>query len=202
MLSIKKRKQYLKYLGYFNGKLDNKNTADYRKAVLELQKDYFPKKYQTGKYAKWTEILLRNAVRVKQYTKDFKLEEFKCECGGKYCSCYPALLNINLLKYIQKIRTKYGSTTITSGLRCEKFNDICGGASFSKHMDGKALDFVNSETSTFEKRKTLINWYIKHFYANYAYCYKYGRTKYQTFTGTNPNCNYPEMGNAVHIDVK
>lgn len=202
MLSIKTRKKYLKNLGFYNGKIDNKNTADYRKAVLNLQKKYFPKDEQDGIYGNNTEILLRNAERVRLYCKNFELEEFKCECNGKYCSRYPALLNINLLKYIQKIRTKYGSTTITSGLRCPKLNTLVGGASFSKHMSGKALDFVNSGTSTFAKRKSLINWYIKLLYATYAYCYKYGRTKTRTYTGSHPSVNYPEMADAVHVDVK
>lgn len=202
MLSIKTRKKYLKNLGFYNGKIDNKNTADYRKAVLNLQKKYFPKDEQDGIYGNNTEILLRNAERVRLYCKNFKLEEFKCECNGKYCSRYPSLLNINLLKYIQKVRNKYGTTTITSGLRCPKLNTLVGGASFSKHMNGKALDFVNSGTSTLTKRKSLINWYIKLLYASYAYCYKYGRTKWSTYKGSHPSCNYPEMENAVHIDVK
>jgi hypothetical protein len=69
-------------------------------------------------------------------------------------------------------------------------------------MYGQAVDFVSSKTKTFEERKKFINWYIKLIGSRYAYQYKYGRTKTHTYTGTNPMCNYPEMGNAIHIDVK
>ena len=203
MLSIKTRKKYLKNLGFYNGKIDNKNTADYRKAVLNLQKKYFPKSEQDGRYGNNTEILLRNAERVRLYTKNFKPEEFSCECGGKYCTKFPSLISIRLLKNLQKTRNKLGvPMTITSGLRCQRWNTICGGATFSRHMTGKAIDFVSDKTKTFTQRKKLIDWYIKLYGSNYAYQYKYGRTKWRTYTGSNPNCNYPEMGNAIHIDTK
>lgn len=203
MLSIKTRKKYLKNLGFYNGKIDNKNTADYRKAVLNLQTKYFPKSEQDGRYGNNTEILLRNAERVRLYTKNFKLEEFKCECGGKYCTKFPSLISIRLLKNLQKTRNKLGvPMTITSGLRCQRWNTICGGATFSRHMTGQAIDFVSDKTKTFTQRKKLIDWYIKLYGSNYAYQYKYGRTKWRTYTGSNPNCNYPEMGSATHIDTK
>ena len=203
MLSIKTRKKYLKNLGFYNGKIDNKNTADYRKAVLNLQKKYFPKSEQDGRYGNNTEILLRNAERVRLYCKNFKLEEFSCECGGKYCTKFPSLISIRLLKNLQKTRNKLGvPMTITSGIRCQRWNTICGGATFSRHMTGQAIDFVSDKTKTFTQRKKLIDWYIKLYGSNYAYQYKYSRTKYRKYTGSNPNCNYPEMGNAIHIDVK
>ena len=202
MLSIKTRKKYLKNLGFYNGKIDNKNTADYRKAVLNIQKKYFPKSEQDGRYGNNTEILLRNAERIRLYCKNFKPEEFSCECGGKYCTKFPSLISIRLLKNLQKTRDKLGvPMTITSGLRCQRWNTICGGATFSRHMTGQAIDFVSDKTKTFTQRKKLIDWYIKLYGSNYAYQYKYGRTKWRTYTGSNPNCNYPEMGNAVHIDV-
>ena len=203
MLSIKTRKKYLKNLGFYNGKIDNKNTADYRKAVLNLQKKYFPKSEQDGRYGNNTEILLRNAERVRLYCKNFKPEEFSCECGGKYCTKFPSLISIRLLKNLQKTRNKLGvPMTITSGLRCQRWNTICGGATFSRHMTGKAIDFVSDKTKTYTQRKNLIDWYIKLYGSNYAYQYKYGRTKWRTYTGSNPNCNYPEMGSATHIDTK
>lgn len=203
MLSIKTRKKYLKNLGFYNGKIDSKNTADYRKAVLNLQKKYFPKSEQDGRYGNNTEILLRNAERVRLYCKNFKPEEFSCECGGKYCTKFPSLISIRLLKNLQKTRNKLGvPMTITSGLRCQRWNTICGGATFSRHMTGKAIDFVSEKTKTFTQRKKLIDWYIKLYGSNYAYQYKYGRTKWRTYTGSHPSCNYPEMGSATHIDTK
>lgn len=203
MLSIKTRKKYLKFIGLYTGYINNKEDIVYKQAILKLQKKYMPKEEQDGIYGENTEIVLVNAYRVKKYCTHFKLEEFKCECNGKYCTKYPAKISIRLLKNLEKSREHLNvPMTITSGLRCPRWNTICGGASFSKHKTGQAVDFVSSKTKTFKERKTFINWFIKLYGSTYAYCYKYGRTKTKTFTGTNPSCNYPEMGNAVHIDTK
>lgn len=197
MLSIKTRKKYLKNLGFYNGKIDNKNTADYRKAVLNLQKKYFPKSEQDGRYGNNTEILLRNAERIRLYTKNFKLEEFKCECGGKYCTGYPKLISIRLLKNLQAVRTKFGATTITSGLRCDKYNNsLVGSVRGSKHTKGKAVDIYISKYSGLNGRKKVIDYYIKLTGSNYAYCNGYYRTKWSKGT-----VNAPNMGNAIHIDT-
>ena len=203
MLSIKTQKKYLKYIGLYNGAIDSKKNKEYKEAVLKLQKKYMPKSEQDGIYGNNTEIVLVNAYRVKKYCTHFKLTEFKCWCKGKYCTGYPAKLSIRLLKNLEKSRSHLGvPMTITSGERCPRYNTLCGGASFSKHMSGRAIDFVSSKTQTFEQRKKFINWYIKLVGSTYAYQYKYGRTKTQTFKGTHPSCNYPEMGNAIHIDTK
>ena len=203
MLSIKTRQKYFKFIGLYKGKIDGKTNKEYKEAVLKLQKKYMPKDEQDGIYGENTEIVLIDAYRVKKYCKHFVLEEFKCECKGKYCTLYPHKISIRLLKNLEKSREHLNvPMTITSGLRCPRWNTICGGASFSKHKTGQAVDFVSSKTRTFTERKKFINWFIKLYGSTYAYCYKYGRTKTQTFTGTNPSCNYPEMGNAVHIDTK
>lgn len=202
MLSIKKRQQYLKNLGFYKGKIDGKEGPLTKKAYKSLQTKYFPKSEQDGRYGNNTEILLRNAERIRIYCKNFTLEELACECGGKYCTKYPTLISIRLLKNLQKTRDKLGvPMTLTSGLRCQRWNTICGGATFSRHMTGKAIDFVSEKTKTFIQRKKLIDWFIKLYGSNYAYQYKYGRTKWHTYTGSNPSCNYPEMGNAIHLDV-
>lgn len=204
MLSIKTRQTYLKYLGYYTGAIDGIEGKNTKAGYLKLQKAYFPKREQDGLYGSKTDTLLINAYNVKKYCKNFKLTEFRCGCGGTNCTGYPAVLNTNLLTYIQKVRDKYGSTTITSGLRCTAYNKKCKGATNSKHKSGKAIDFYNyNGTSTFAKRKATVNWYITSFpYASYSYCYQYGRTKSYTYSGNNSMVNYPSMGNAVHIDVK
>ena len=196
MLSIKTRKKYLKNLGFYNGKIDNKNTADYRKAVLNLQKKYFPKKYVDGIYGNQTEILLRNAERIRLYTKNFKLEEFKCECGGKYCTGYPKLISIRLLKNLQAVRTKFGVTINTSGLRCETYNNsLVGSVRGSKHTKGKAVDIYISKYSGLNGRKKVIDYYIKLTGSNYAYCNGYYRTKW-----SKGSVNAPNMVSSIHID--
>ncbi len=198
MLSIKKRQEYLKYLGFYNDKIDGIVGVNTKNAYKKLQNKYFSRKSdKDGIYGINTERLLINAYNVKKYCKNFKLEEFKCECNGRYCTGYPTQLSTNLLKYIQGLRNKYGPITITSGIRCDKLNSAVGGIRGSKHTKGKALDFYNArECQTLSRRKAVINYYIKNAFANYSYCNGYARTKLST--------SYPKsatMGSAIHIDV-
>lgn len=200
MLNVKQRQTYLKYLGFYKNKIDGIVGPNTKKAYRDLQNKYFTRKSdRDGIYGKNTEKLLINAYRVKVYTKNFKLEEFKCECNGKWCTGYHEILSINLLKNVQKLRNKYGSLTITSGLRCINYNSNIGGIRGSKHTQGKAVDFFTSYTfKSLTNRKGAIDWYIKNCNSvNYAYCDGYGRTKWRK--------EYPSvstMYKSIHVDVK
>lgn len=200
MLSIKERQRYLTKLGYYTGKIDGIEGAGTKKAYKQLQKKYFIRKSDIdGIYGNNTEKLLINAYRIKIYTKNFKLEEFKCECNGKWCTGYHEILSINLLKNVQKLRNKYGSLTITSGLRCTNYNSNIGGIRGSKHTQGKAVDFFTSYTfKSLTNRKGAIDWYIKNCNSvNYAYCDGYGRTKWR-----KEYPSVPTMYKSIHVDVK
>ena len=198
MLTVKQRKTYLKNLGYFKGKIDSKEDDELKKAYKDLQDDYFVrKKDRDGKYGPNTEKLLLNAYYVKKYTKNFDLKSdklFKCGCGGKYCTGYPGVLDIQLLKNIQRVRDKFGPTTITSGMRCRLYNNsLVGSSSTSRHMPNvtgrcRALDFANAKTNTEAGRKTVMAYWKSLPKYNYTYC--------------NLGGNHPNMGNAVHGDVK
>ncbi len=200
MLTIKERQEHLKYLGYYNGKIDKIEGKQTKEAYKKLQAKYFVRKKDIdGLYGTNTERLLISAYRVKKHTKNFKLEEFKCECGGKWCTGYPDTLKVDLLKNIQKLRNKYGSLTITSGLRCTTYNSNIGGIRGSKHTQGKAVDFFTSYTfKSLTNRKGAIDWYIKNCNSvNYAYCDGYGRTKWRK--------EYPSvstMYKSIHVDIK
>lgn len=111
--------------------------------------------------------------------KYFKKEEFKCQCGGKYCNGYPTDISPKLIDILEKLRAYFGKPiTITSGLRCKKHNAAVGGVSNSQHMYGKAADIYIPGV---DKAK------IK------AKAYEYG-AKY-CYYGT------AGMGEAVHINV-
>lgn len=197
MLTIYQRQAHLKYLGLYKGKLDGIEGKLTKKAYKDLQNKYFTrKKDKDGIYGKDTDILLVNAYRVKRYTKNFKLEEFRCECKG-YCTGYPEYLSVTFLKNAQKLRDKFGALTITSGLRCEKENSIVGGIKGSKHTKGKAFDCYNRAYSSLAGRKKIVDYWIKLSCTSYSYCNGYGRSKWRK---TYPNV--PTMGNAVHCDVK
>ena len=185
MLTIYQRQEKLKFLGFYTGALDGIEGVLTRKAYKLLQDTYFTRAVdKDGIYGNDTERLLINAYNVKMYTKNFTLDEFKCECNG-LCTGYPAILDIELLANVQKVRNKFGATTITSGLRCKRYNDsLAGSSATSRHMNGKALDIYNSKTRT-----------------------KDGRTIVKNFVSSLPEHNYTYsdtvgMGNAVHFDVK
>lgn len=199
MLNVKTRQTYLKSLGFYKGVIDGIEGSLTKQAYKNLQKTYFVRKSDIdGVYGNNTDKLLQNAYNVWKHCKNFKLSEFRCECNGRYCTGYPVVLNTNLLAYLQKIRTDLKvSTVITSGIRCQKYNDsLTGSIKDSKHTKGKAVDFYNSKTATLTNRKNIINNYIKNRYASYAYCNSY----YKSNWGSG-YVNAPYMGTSIHIDV-
>lgn len=190
MLTVDFRQKYLKSLGLYDGEITGKENRDTKAAYKALQKKYLTGFFNTlGIYNEATDTLLINAYRVKRYTKNFDLEEFKCECGGKYCNGYSVKIDPQLLKNIQSIRTKFGSTEITSAVRCQKYNDsLRGSAKTSYHLRGKAIDFANAKTRTLAGRKTVMAYWKTLPKAGYTYC--------------DENGNLPYMGTAVHIQIK
>lgn len=69
-------------------------------------------------------------------------EEWRCQCGGKYCDGFPAEPDQTLVELVDDIRHKLGAPGHrSSGLRCEIHNQNEGGVWNSKHRYGKALDF-------------------------------------------------------------
>lgn len=192
MITMLQRQKELIYLGLMSGKPKMTSTKEYKAAILKLQKMYFRnKKEHDGAYGTKTDILLRNAYRVKLYTKNFKLEEFKCECKGKHCTEYPKLISNQLLKNLHNLRNKFGKPiTITSGMRCKGFNNsLVGASTSSRHLIAKALDlYIQGVTDTLDGRRKVMAYWKKLKGYNYTYC---------NVNGSNPN-----MGNAVHVDVK
>lgn len=82
--------------------------------------------------------------------KYFTREEFRCQCGGKYCNGYPAEPQEKLIRIAERMREDFGvPVTVSSGLRCAKHNAEVGGVSNSRHLTGKAMDFcVKGKTAT------------------------------------------------------
>ena len=187
LLSVAKRKAYFKALGF-----GEYNTANIKK----LQKKYLRAKDVDGVYGKDTDNLLRHVYNVKTLAPNFSPEEFKCECGGKYCTGYPSFMKKVELKNLQRIRDHYGKPiTVTCGLRCKTYNSKCKGSiSNSLHLTGYACDFYQKGvTDTLANRKKAIK-YIKTLPHHH---YTYGN-------GCNSNgyaVSAPYMGNALHTDT-
>lgn len=146
------RKKRFKFLG----------LGDYTKAnILKFQKLAFSdKKQHDGIYGSQTDNALRTFYNCKRVTKNFRPEEFRCNCG--HCSGYPTFMRQVELKHLQKIRDHYGKPmTITSGLRCAHENSRVGGVANSSHLFGYAADFrINGVTDTAAQRTEALK-YIK-----------------------------------------
>lgn len=200
LLSIKTRQKYLKELGFYTGEIDGIEGRLTKKAYLGLQTTYFSKKKDCdGVYGKNTDILLRSAYNLKD-SQNFELREFRCGCGGKYCTGYPAVVDANLVKNLQKLRSHYEkSVSITSGLRCKIHNSKIGGVKNSSHTKGKAVDiYVNNQSATLDGRKSIVDFWDLLPNSKYAYCngyMKYVDKKATVYVSKT-------MGNATHVNVK
>ena len=201
LLSVKTRQEYLKELGYYTGDIDGKVGPLTKKAYKDLQNDYFTRdKDKDGIYGKNTDILLRSAYNFRDI-KNFKLTEFRCGCKAKYCTGYPAVVDRNLVRYMQMMRSNRGkSITVTSGLRCKTHNKKVGGVSNSSHLSGKAADIYMSVVSdTHNGRVGLVDqWVTAYKDTKYAYCNGYMR--YNGKKGFVYNSS--TMGNACHLNSK
>ena len=79
----------------------------------------------------------------------FTREEFRCQCGGKYCNGFPAEPDERLVRTLDAIRRKLGvPITIVepngSGVRCPQHNAAVGGVANSEHLYGRAADLHSS----------------------------------------------------------
>ena len=161
-MTISQKQNLLQYLGYYSGNIDGIWGAMSTAATAAFQGDNGLK--QTGVFDEKTEEVIKTAVFMGKFANSAKAEdpevkdddpvdwwdeiqffdrsEFKCKCGGKYCDGYPAEPNETLIRVADRIRGDLGGAAIvTSGVRCKTHNANVGGASKSRHMDGKAMDF-------------------------------------------------------------
>ena len=200
MLTVRQRQEKLKYLGFYTGAIDGIEGVKTKRAYYDLQKKYFFRsKDIDSKYGPNTEKLLECAFNVKKYTKNFDLKKDKlyCRCKGKYCTGYPAIISIDLLKNLQAERDNWGATTVTSMLRCKTHNKAVGGSTNSKHLQGKAVDYRNKHTLTLNQRKDCINYWFTLSNPRYSYCNGY--YKYTNKSGTKKASG---MGISIHGDIK
>jgi hypothetical protein len=189
MLTITERQAQLKALGMYDGEVDGIEGAKTKAGYRKLQNMFFSRsRDKDGIYGNDTDKLLQNAYNVKTYTKNFALSEFKCTCGGRFCTGYPAVLDVYLLKNLQDVRDKYGATRITSGMRCAKRNAEVGGAAGSRHQTGKAADIHTAICYSGAGRKQVMAFWQTLPRQRYTYC--------------NINGSNPSMGSSVHVDVE
>ena len=80
---------------------------------------------------------------------NFKVKEFACHDGTD-----EILIDGRLVRYLQRERDLYGSTTINSGYRTPEYNKKVGGVANSQHVYGKASDTVCKNGSPLEVAMT------------------------------------------------
>ena len=81
----------------------------------------------------------------------FDREEFRCQCGGKYCNGFPVEPEEELVRVCNEIRCRLGVPVQIvdaggSGVRCEQHNSNVGGVANSNHKYGKAADLHSSKS--------------------------------------------------------
>ena len=165
------------------------------KSIKQVNEKYLPKRFHTDTYYKETDIVLRNLRRLKECdVRNFKLEEFKCGCGRKYCSGYPGVLNAQLLIDLQELREVIGKpinimSSVGGGMRCTEFNAKTPGAiKNSGHTKFRAVDLqIHGMTETLVGRQEVMKAWRERPKAGYTYC--------------NVNGSHPNMGNSVHVEV-
>ena len=188
LLSVEERRRILKAEGFVYSK----------KGITSFQKKYMKRKSDAdGIWGHDTDRLARTCDNVRKNTKNFTTDEFACSCNGKYCCGFPDVMQPEVLRNIQTIRSHYGRPiTVTEGLRCKKQNAETGGSvQNSGHRYGKAIDFYQKGvTDTLANRKKSLKW-IK---TLPDHKYSYGN-------GINSNgkpVNARNMGNARHTETK
>ena len=73
----------------------------------------------------------------------FRREEFRCQCGGKYCNGFPAEPVEETVRLADEIRSRAGvPLKVNSGVRCKQHNADAGGVWNSLHLTGQAIDLA------------------------------------------------------------
>lgn len=84
----------------------------------------------------------------------FDRDEFRCQCGGKYCNGFPVEPTEEIARTVNEIRRRLGVPVSIvdaggSGVRCPIHNANVGGVANSNHLTGNAAD-LHSDKSPHE----------------------------------------------------
>ena len=193
-MTAKQVQNLLQYLGFYNGIPDGDWGPMSQKACRDFQ-SRFGGITVDGIAGPETEKALKHAVSfgylnteeedadpaepatfwdgIKYWTR----EEFRCQCGGKYCDGFPAEPDQTLVELLDDVREHFGRPGLrSSGLRCKTWNAIQGGVGNGYHTIGKAMDFCIEG---------------------------HGSAEVCAYVRTRPNCKYTYEidGDYVHVEV-
>ena len=159
-MTTKQKQLLLNYLGYDTGGIDGIWGSGSREAAKRFRADYGLSASTSIDAAGEKMLLAAVAGTAKPVQKAdewagikyFRKEEFKCKCGGRYCNGYPAEIDMDMVRDADTIRERLGvPLRVNSGLRCQQWNRIQGGATNSRHLYGDACDLGKPEGVTVDK---------------------------------------------------
>ncbi len=146
-MDIEQKQCLLKYLKYYDGKVDGEWGDKSKQATIDFQNAEGLK--PDGVFGNETWLTAISAVangRFKQVNdwwdeiEYFDRSEYACKCGK--CGGFPVEPQEKLVKAEDKVRKHFGVPIInSSGVRCKNHNSAVGGVSNSRHLAGKAVDF-------------------------------------------------------------
>lgn len=163
-MTVTQRQHLLAYLGYYGGTIDGDWGSLSREACRRFQQDFGgikadgfggPETDKALKHAVAIGFLLREPVAEDNVPSTtgtfwdeiefFDREEFRCQCGGKYCNGFPVEPQEKLVRTVDEIRRRLGVpvqivTAGGSGVRCRQHNANVGGVANSLHLTGNAAD--------------------------------------------------------------
>ena len=159
-MTVTQRQHLLAYLGYYVGTIDGDWGSLSREACRRFQQDFGgiaadgfggPETDKALKHAVAIGFLLQEPVAEDNHVPTtgtfwdeiefFDREEFRCQCGGKYCNGFPNEPHEATVRFADAIRRRVGKPIrVNSGLRCPTWNSIQGGVANSNHMTGGAMD--------------------------------------------------------------
>ena len=158
-MTVKERQCLLYVLGYYTGQIDGLWGSMSETAARRFQEDAGLE--ATGICTEESENAMKHAVffGIEKKTEGsgtfweeiefFTREEFRCQCGGKYCNGFPAEPEEKLVRTVDAIRRRLGVPVSIvdaggSGVRCPKHNAAVGGVANSEHLYGRAADLHSS----------------------------------------------------------
>ena len=137
-MSDETRQRILCGAGYYSDRIDGKFGPASRSAARGFLEDFLG-----NDAAKLLEGIITEDAKpanVFDGIKYFTAEECLCRCNGKFCD-RTKLPERELLEVADEIRDTIDAPLIpTSVIRCEEWNEICGGVANSRHKLGKAMD--------------------------------------------------------------
>ena len=148
-MTDRQKQHLLAYLDLYTGTVDGIWGPLSIQSTRAFQNRYMEK--TDGLFGAETERRIREVIGTgREVAEDFweeiqffDREEFRCTCGGRGCSGFPAEPSEQLIRNAESARIHFGAVAdVSSGVRCVLRNsELPGSAANSLHLRGKAMDF-------------------------------------------------------------